>query len=159
METIAATPEPKVKHKTFTYRTTLRWEEKKRGVLSSAGKPTLTVSSPPEFKGEAGIWSPEDMFVAAVDACTMTTFMSFAQRLQLPVSSYSSEAEGVLEFVDGEYRFTKIILKPRILVSSLEAIEQLKKTLEDAHRSCLIGHSIKAEVDVVPEIALAEEQK
>ncbi|MBI3191832.1 MAG: OsmC family protein, partial [Pedosphaera parvula] len=52
------------------------------------------VASPPEFKGEAGVWTPEDLFVAAVNVCTMTTFAAFAQRLNLPVLSYRCEAEG-----------------------------------------------------------------
>jgi peroxiredoxin-like protein len=156
METTPATPEPKIKHKTFTYQTAVTWEDKKRGVLTSGEKPVLIVSSPPEFKGEAGIWTPEEMFVAAVDACTMTTFMAFAQRLQLPISSYASRAEGVLEFVDGEYRFTKIVVRPHILVSSADIVKQVQKTLEDAHKSCLITHSIKAEVRLEPDVVYAK---
>lgn len=154
------TPEPKVKHKTFTFHTSLAWLENKAGMLSADGKPSFRVASPPEFKGEAGVWTPEDLFVAAVDICTMTTFMAFAQRLQLPIVSYTSSAEGVLEFVDGGYRFTKVVLKPYILVHTEEAVEQTQRTLHDAHESCLIANSILAEVIVEPTTrALSAEEK
>ncbi len=152
-----ATPAgPKMKYKTFTYRTQLKWLENRSGTLSGEQKPDLRVASPPEFKGEAGVWSPEELFVASVDVCTMTTFLAFAKRLQIPLVSYTSMAEGVLEFVDGGYKFTKVILRPTILVSSSEAVEQARRTLHDAHTSCLITNSIFAEVIAEPSIDVGQ---
>jgi organic hydroperoxide reductase OsmC/OhrA len=141
---------PTVKYKTFTYHTDLKWLGNRAGMLHSDGKPEFRVASPPEFKGESGVWTPEDLFVAAVETCTMTTFSAFSQKQNLPVLSYSSKAEGFLEFVDGKYQFTKIILRPTILVGAPDAVEQTRKTLNDAHHSCLIGNSIKSEVLVEP---------
>lgn len=66
----------KMKPKVFHYQVGVRWDGEKHGVLSIAGKPDLKVASPPEFRGHPGIWSPEDLLVAAVNACTMTTFLS-----------------------------------------------------------------------------------
>ena len=153
MEQLTQAPRPGIKYKTFTFHTQLDWIIDKTGILGSTGKPGFHVSSPPEFKGEAGVWSPEDLFVASVDACTMTTFATFAQRLKLPIHSYTSKAEGILEFVDGGYRFTKIILKPKVIVESFADIKQSRKVLHDAHTKCLIANSIRAEVVVEPEIA------
>jgi len=152
METTIAPPVPKLKHKSFSYKTELTWEDKKRGVLTSHDKPIVVVSSPPEFKGEPGMWTPEDLLVAAVESCTMTTFMAFAQRLQLGIFSYDSHAEGILEFADGGYRFTKIILRPTVRVESADVVEQVRQTLRDAHKNCLISNSIRAEVILEPSI-------
>ena len=140
------------RHKTFTYRTTLTWSQRRQGQITSEGKPSLHVSSPPEFKGDPGFWTPEDLFVAAVETCTMTTFLAFAQRLNVPFSSYSSSAEGTLEFLDGKYQFTQIVVKPTIEVPSADAIEQVKKTLEEAHKNCLVSNSIKGAVTLAPRI-------
>ena len=63
-----------VRSKTYTYRTCLKWTERKIGMLSSPGKPDLQVATPPEFKGHEGIWSPEDLFMASVNVCVMSTF-------------------------------------------------------------------------------------
>ncbi len=154
MNSGTAPSQPNVRYKTFRYRTGLRWLGNKSGELSSDGKPSFRVASPPEFKGEANVWTPEDLFVAAVDICTMTTFLAFAQRLQLPIVSYTSKAEGVLEFVDGGYRFTNVVLHPTIIVASESATEQVRQTLHDAHESCLIANSIRAEVIVEPFITV-----
>ncbi len=150
MEQVAAQPQAHVRRKSFTYRVNINWLENRAGTVSSEGKPSFRVASPPEFKGETGVWSPEDLFVAAVNACTMTTFIAFATRLQLPLRSYESSAEGLLEFVEGGYKFTKVILRPVIEVGGEEFISQAEKTLHNAHHNCLIANSIQADVVVEP---------
>lgn len=152
MEPTTVTAQPKIKHKSFTYHTELMWLDNRAGMLRAEGKHAFRVSSPPEFKGEVGVWTPEDLFVAAVEACTMTTFVAFTQRLNLPVVSYQCRAEGVLEFVEGNYRFTKIILRPSVIVGNAESVAPAMKALHDAHKSCLIANSIRAEVVLEPRL-------
>jgi organic hydroperoxide reductase OsmC/OhrA len=146
---------PKMRFKTFTYDTYLNWLGNRAGLLHSKGKPEFRVASPPEFKGEEGVWSPEDLFVASVDICTMTTFMAFSKHKNIAIVSYNTHAEGVLESVDGKYQFTKIILRPTIVVETAEAIDAARKALEDAHKSCLVSNSIKTQVVLEPIIKAA----
>ena len=63
--------ETKRSYKSFTYEDNVTWRSGRRGVVRAAGKPDLEVSSPPEFKGEAGIWTPEDLFVGALNTCIL----------------------------------------------------------------------------------------
>ena len=49
-----------VTHKTFTYETFSEWVGAKAATFSSVGKPTFRVASPPEFRGEKNVWTPED---------------------------------------------------------------------------------------------------
>ncbi|MBI1746071.1 MAG: OsmC family protein [Acidobacteria bacterium] len=142
----------RVNHKPFTCRTQLEWTGGRGGILSAEGKPAYRVSSPPEFKGQEGIWSSEDLFVAAVDICTMATFLTFANQGQILLVEYKSQAEGQLEFVDGSYRFTRITLRPEIIVESTTAIADVQKVLHDAHSKCLVSNSIKPEVVIEPVI-------
>ena len=153
---VAEPVQPKVRHKAFTYRTTVRLTSGRSGTLTAEGKPAFPVSSPPEFKGEAGRWTPEDLFVAAIDACTMTTFTSFAERLHLPVVGYRSEAVGLLEFVDGGYRFTQVTLWPTVTLADASALAPAAKAMRDAHEACLIGRSVIAQVAIEPRFEVAE---
>lgn len=150
------TGKPKKRYKTFTYQSELQWVENRSGRITDSDKPDIRVSSPPEFKGEAGVWSPEDLFVASVNICTMTTFLAFAEKRTLPLESYISHAEGKLEFVDGAYQFTEIYLRPTIVLESPDYIRQAEQTLRDAHEKCLISQSIKARVHVQPDITMEE---
>ena len=72
--------EPKIRYRTFSYSTEVRWEGNRSGHADSNGRPEFHISSPPEFKGEVGVCTPEDLFVVSVEACTMLTFMALANR-------------------------------------------------------------------------------
>src|SRR5574338_12729 len=86
-----------VRSKVYTYRTAVKWTEQKKGVITCDSKPQIQVATPPEFKGHEGIWSPEDLYVAAANICLMTTFLAFAERAGLAFTAFQSEAEGRLE--------------------------------------------------------------
>lgn len=147
--------EPKKAYKMFRYRTAVLWKSGRRAVVSSAGKPDIEASSPPEFKGEAGFWTPEDMFVASVNLCTLLTFVAFAQHKGLEFVSYECAAEGVLENVEGKYRFTEVILHPHVTVKSQEDIARAREVLDSAHKGCLVSNSITATVKVFPDFRVA----
>jgi organic hydroperoxide reductase OsmC/OhrA len=147
-----ATEQNKTRYRTFTYKTSTRWIEGRSGMLESEGKPSLRISSPPEFKGEPGLWTPEHMFVACVEMCHMSTFIAFAAKRNVPVVSYRSHANGVLEFVEDDYRFTRIVIFPTIVVSSASAEEDVHAILQDAEKHCLVTNSIASIVEVNPTI-------
>src|ERR1700694_1850801 len=96
--TIAAAPEPTTKFKSFTYRTALVRVLGRTARSHSEGKPALPVASPPEFRGQPGTWTPEDLFVASIEVCLMLTFVGIAEKRGLRVASYESTAEGLLEW-------------------------------------------------------------
>jgi len=133
----------------------LLWEAEKRASALVDGKPRMQVSSPPEFKGDPSCWSPEDMLVAAVEACLLMTFLAYSQREELELVKYESKAEGVLEFANGRYRFTEVTLRPRLTFRTEEDAEIAQVVLEQAHRDCIITNSITAAITLEPEIRLA----
>lgn len=147
--------EPKKSYKVFRYQTDTFWKSGRRAVISAPGKPDVEVSSPPEFKGEAGFWTPEELFVSSVNLCTLLTFAAFAQNKGLEFVSYESAAEGVLENVEGKYRFTEIILHPHIVIKLEADIERVRKILDDAHKACLVSNSITSAVKIFPDIRVA----
>jgi peroxiredoxin-like protein len=146
--------EPTIKRKSFTFRTRIEWAGGRGGTGSAEGKQSFRVASPPEFKGEAGVWSPEDMLVQAANACTMTTFLSFANRKNLPLAAYDSKAEGLLEFVDGRYRFTRIDIKIQLRLKSGGSADEAKAIVHDAHESCLIANSLRGTVHVEADVTV-----
>jgi organic hydroperoxide reductase OsmC/OhrA len=146
--TTTTSPETRIRRKTFTCTTGVQWTGKRAGDLTTADRPHLHV-------GEEGSWTPEDLFVASVNACTMSTFMTLAEKLQIAVLSYSSEAAGTLEWVDGHYQFTDVVLRPRVVVADAADLAQVRSALEEAHRNCLIGNSIRGVVVLEPAIGYA----
>jgi organic hydroperoxide reductase OsmC/OhrA len=138
----------------ITYKTQLTWAGSKAATLCSGSKPPMRVTAPPEFRGEAGNWTPEELFVASVETCHLMTFLAFAARHQLQLVSYESHANGVLELLDGHYRFTRIVLFPTIVVPKSMDEKEVYALLDESHHHCLVTNSISSIVEVNPTIIL-----
>ncbi len=143
------------------YRLTLSGTGVKTGRFSAGdGRlPPLEVASPPEFGGPPTTWSPEDLFVAAISACLMTTFRAMADLSQLEVLAYADEASGRLARDEaGGYRMESVTLRPRVLIGDRDKVAKAHRLLEKAEKACLISRSVSAEVRMsasvdVPEVA------
>ncbi|MGA6994482.1 MAG: OsmC family protein [Candidatus Deferrimicrobiaceae bacterium] len=139
-----------IRAKSYRYLTSVRWTGEKKGMMDVSGKPSVEVATPPEFKGHEGIWSPEDLFVASVNSCIMTTFLAFTERAGLGLVRFESEAEGLLEFVDGRLLFTKIVVRPRVVLQPGADRTQAEEILHKAEINCLVSNSIRTEVVLEP---------
>ena len=138
-------------YKSFRYKAKTTWSSGRRGTLSAGAKPDITVGSPPEFKGEVTNWSPEEMLVGALNTCLMLTFLTLAQARGLTPVGYESEAEGLLENVEGKYRITEITVWPRVALKSEGELELAQKTMEGVEAQCFISNSITSRVKLTPE--------
>lgn len=132
-------------NKQFFFEVQLNWLEAKEGVLSArdvAG--TIHVATPPSFGGVGRVWSPEHLFLSSLSSCYMTTFLAFAQKLNLGVVAFDCNSIGDVDIVEGKYKFTRINMYPRIFIEDevlREKAEQAEKKTQDY---CLIAGSINA---------------
>ncbi len=141
--------------KSFTYQTSVKWERGVEAVLSAPGKPDIKVSSPPEFRGPEGNWSPENLFVASIETCLMLTFISLARSRKLEFTAYESRAEGLLEPVYGKHVVSKVTVRPRITVKSEAEREKAKGIVDVMEENCFISNSVESDVTLEAEIVLA----
>jgi organic hydroperoxide reductase OsmC/OhrA len=140
------------KYKSFRYTNSLTWENARRGKSSAPGKPSMEIGSPPEFKGEPGIWCPEELLVAALNGCLMLTFISMAQSKGMQFVSYESAAEGLLENVDGKFLITEVSVAPTVVLKSDGDLEKAKAIMGQVEEHCFISNSIKAKVKMAPQL-------
>ena len=121
--------------------------------LSSAGVPDLQTAPPLEFDGPGDAWSPEQLLLAAVQACFLLTFRAVAQASRLEFASIAVEAEGVVDRVGGRTRFTEIVLRPRLALPAGTDWVRVQRALEKAERACLVSASLDTPIRLEPEIA------
>ena len=140
--------------KTFYYKVGVRWQEAKKGMLSSEGKPDVIVATPPEFLGHAGCWSPENLFVASISSCIMTTFLYYAKKQKLQFIRYNSDAEGILEMVNGQFMFSQVTVRPKLVIPLSEDKDKAENIFELSEKNCLISNSVKSKVIILPEIIM-----
>ncbi len=144
-----------VRPKVYLYHTRVKWEGERKGTLACDDKPDIGFATPPEFQGHPGLWSPEDLYVAAANTCFMSTFITFASRLGVRFLAYESGSEGLLTTSDGKFKFTEITLTPRVTVASQDDAEKAHQALAQAHEHCLVANSMGNRVVVRGEVVVA----
>jgi len=140
----------------YFYTTEVEWTGERHGDLRAPVLPNMQVDAPPEFKGHEGVWTPEHLFVAAVNSCFMTTFLAIAENSKLDFVSFKADAKGKLEKVDGQgLIMTEVVLRPKLIISHSRDAERAGRILEKAEKHCLISNSIKTETRLEPEVSFA----
>jgi len=144
--------ETQARPKRYLYRSELKWEGSRKGTLTSLGKPALEVAPPPEFKGFVGVWTPEDLLVSAVNSCLMLTFLYYVAKGGIELASYESQAEGILEMVEGKLIISEIKIMPRLSFSSAVDEDKINTLFRLSKEHCFISNSVKAKIEITPEI-------
>ncbi len=145
---------------TATYQTTVNWKGEHWGHIRMGNGPEMDFSAPPDALGHAGVLTPEDAFVAAVNTCVMMMFIWSAERFKLDLASYECRAEGtkVIE-LDRTEIFTRIVLRARIAVRTNAdgkdaTLKRLQRALDSAVKYSLVANSIKSRLVIEPEIEI-----
>ncbi len=130
------------------YKVDLNWISDRKGEIASPElNSKIEVATPPQFpKGIEGIWSPEHLFTAAVNSCFMTTFLSIAENSRLEFKSFSCNAKGKLEQVEGKFLMTEVLLEPTLILVNEKDLEKAERILQKSEAACLISNSIKSSV-------------
>lgn len=138
------------------YDVSVEWEKGRKGTMTSEVLDSaIEVATPPQFsKGIEGVWSPEHLFVAAINSCLMTTFLAIAENSKLAYTSFTSKAVGKLEIVEGKYLMTEVSLKPTVVVPGKEDQERAIRILQKAEAACLISNSVKSKIILEPTVTI-----
>jgi organic hydroperoxide reductase OsmC/OhrA len=145
----------KLRPRLYPYRTAVAWTDGKKGLLSSAGKRPVNIACPPEFGGPDGYWSPEDLLVASVEACIMTTFLDLLARKRISLHSYTSYAEGVAGLEAGEFRFLKVTVRVDVGVFRDEDTEPALSCVSAAADQCMVSRSLGCPVELMHTVQIA----
>jgi organic hydroperoxide reductase OsmC/OhrA len=103
----------------------------------------IAASSDPAFRGDPDRWNPEQLLTAALAQCHMLWYLHLCAAAGVVVTGYRDEAAGTMtEDADGGGRFTEVVLRPRVTVSSPDMIEEAAGLHRDAHEKCFVARSV-----------------
>ena len=106
------------------------------------GKPVITGSADAAFRGEADKHNPEDLFLAAISACHMLSYLALCARKRLVVVAYEDSAHGTMTTTaDGGGKFDEVTLHPTVTIAAGADPELALKLHETAHKVCFIANS------------------
>lgn len=142
----------------LTCRVTANWESGRKGLLAAPEiEPAIRFSSPPEFKGDTGFWTPEHFLLAAVASCFVVTFYALAERSRMEFGKLELSVEGKLGTFEGRLSFLQIVLQPTVTVFQTEDRERAYGLLERTEHGCLIARTLICPVLMEPLVQAAEE--
>lgn len=111
--------------------------------ISIEGKPPIGGSSDPYFNGDASRYNPEELLVAALSACHMLYYLHLCADAKIVVVDYRDSAAGVMvETANGGGHFTKVTLKPRVLITKESNADLANELHHKAHELCFIAGSV-----------------
>ena len=110
--------------------------------ISVTGKPPISGSADPAFRGDKTRYNPEEMLVASISTCHMLWYLHLCSTKGIIVSHYEDHPVGTMvEAADGSGHFVEVTLKPKITLvrGDRSVAEQLH---DDAHHVCFIANSV-----------------
>lgn len=148
--------------RTSTYHTTVNWTGEHWGHIVLGNGPEMTFSAPPDAQGHAGVFTPEDAFVAAANTCIMMMFLWAAERFKLNLISYDCRAEGTkLIELDRTELFTHLRFWPQIKIAAKgedrSVVEgRVRRALQSAQKYSLVANSVKSQIIIEPTIEIID---
>jgi organic hydroperoxide reductase OsmC/OhrA len=128
-------------------------EYKRDHEISASGKPSITGSSDPTFRGDKARYNPEELLVASLSACHMLWYLHLCSDAGIVVVEYHDDATGVMvETEGGGGHFTNVTLRPVVKVSGAVDQELARRLHEQAHHLCFIANSVNFPVLCEPTI-------
>lgn len=120
-------------------------------MIAAIGKADIAGSSDAGFRGDAGRWNPEEMFVASVSTCHMLWYLHLCAVNGVVVLDYRDDPEGLMiEEADGSGAFARIVLRPTVRLSAGSDERKARELHHEAHRMCFIANSVKCEIATEP---------
>jgi organic hydroperoxide reductase OsmC/OhrA len=122
------------------------------GELTAGRVPALRTAPPPQFDGPGDAWSPEEIFLAAIESCFLFTFQAVARSSKLEFVTLELDAEGTVDRDDRVVRFTEIILRAGLTVPAGTARARAIAALEKTKSACLVSASINTPIRLVAHV-------
>jgi len=134
------------RQKSYLFKNTVfkEGDESAKTVFSGPGE--LGIGPAPEFNGKPETLNPEEMFVAAINSCIMTTFFYFVRKSNVEILSYHSDAQGWVEKQTDGFRFTNVEVRAEVTLKQQELAEKVRELGDLAEKYCLVSRSISCPV-------------
>jgi peroxiredoxin-like protein len=126
-----------------TYRVVAWWASGKTGLVKSDSAPNaIHFTTPPQFGGIEGRWSPEDLLLSAVASCFTSTLHALAEHSSFHFTDLEVEVQGCVNKSEPGYMFSEIVIRPTVKIATDEDRIRAERLMEKAKRLCLVSRAL-----------------
>ena len=143
--------------RTYTYVSTVRKGTDGQAEVVFGGPGGLAIGPPPEFGGRPDSLNPEELFVAAINGCLMTTFFYFLRRSNIELRFYEADAEGEVQKGSDGLRFVDVQVRATATVKDPGVAEKVCELAALAEKHCLVSRSVSCPVHYYLDVEVSEE--
>ena len=144
-----------MKHeRTYIFRNTVSQNQNEPAKVIFNGPGQMEIGAAAEFGGSGQGLNPEEMFVAAINSCLMSTFFYFTQKFKIEILSYNSQATGQLEKQTDGFRFTNVEVRAKVQLNEDKFAEKMREAGQLAEKYCLVSRSVTCSVNYQLEIEI-----
>ncbi|PKB15428.1 OsmC family protein [Flavobacterium sp. 5] len=110
--------------------------------IAIEGKDILNISAAKAFKGDPGLYNPEDLLLSSLVSCHMMSYLYVCSQNGIDVMSYQDGAEATLEVLEnGSGRIIEVRLHPKVVIKQQEKIAEALNLHKKANELCFIANS------------------
>jgi len=137
------------------YRVSAWWTSGRSGLVKSDSAPNgIHFTAPAEFGGLEGRWTPEELLLASVASCYTTTLRAIAGAARFNFTDLQVEASGTVRKASSGYEFTQIVLRPNLMIASVEERDRALDLLQRAEKLCLVSRALGPTVTFEPQLEI-----
>lgn len=123
--------------------------------LSFENKPKLIGSADPIFHGDATLYNPEEMLLAALSSCHMMSFFYLCGKEKIILKSYKDTPVGKLQMnANGSGQFDEVTLKPIIEIPENVNVNKITELFSLANEYCFIARSCNFKIKHKPQVLI-----
>jgi len=123
--------------------------------IRAAGKADIAGSSDPAFRGDAARWNPEELLVAAAATCHQLWYLHLCADAGIVVLRYVDDTVGTMRDNPERGCFTRIVLRPRVVIRAGGDAALAARLHHDAHARCYVANSVNFPIECEPVIEVA----
>lgn len=148
------------------YQAILRWTGAREGTTSSyrgysreyeaavPDKPLLRLSADSAFRGDETLHNPEDLLVIGLSGCHLLSYLAECARAKVHVLSYEDQPSGTMSWDGQSFRFTEVLLRPRVTIAEGSDPTTAHTVHERANELCFLARSMNFPVRHEPQITV-----
>lgn len=119
-------------------------------------KTDLSCSAAVEFRGEVQKHNPEDLFLAAISACHMLTYLAVCALGGIRVVAYEDAVTATMSVdADGGGKFEEVTLHPVVTIAAGSDEARAIAAHTKAHEQCFIANSCSVPIRNMPTVKVA----
>ena len=138
----------KKSQRTIDFYAGVTWRGEKFGEVF-AGKEKQSrglMNPPPVFGGIEGSFNAEEMLLASLALCKMSTFLHFVRENEIELVWFENDVKGTLTKGRNGFAFTHFVVDTKITVGKGNR-EKAEEATKLAERFCLISNSLNGEME------------